>query len=555
MALAVARDYERWVALLKQAAKWAVPIFVIGLLFYWPMAHVLEHGLTGDWFQTLLEPIVLDAIWFTIWQAALSALLCVAIGLPTAYVLYRRHSKHGRLLRALVTVPFALPTIVTAIGFTVFQNKDAPAASGFESLLSSPIFWIISAHVFVNFSVVVRTVGATWANLSHDTEEAAQLGGAGRFRIFWSISRPQLNAALVSSLATVFLYCTASYGLILVLGGGLVNSIETEIAYAANQRLDLQEAGALAIVQTLLSIGAFAISSTGKRSALGFEVQDSQAKQPKLDKRDWPAVLVASVASLLVLAPLALIVARAFLNIDGQATLDNFADLGGRGARNLLNITIGQAALNTMRNVLVATALATVIGVLVAYLLSRHTRDKSTRLINTVLNIAFMMPLGVSTIVLGFGYLLTFGSGWFPIRSSWVIVPLIQGLMAIPLVVRIVYPALASISEELGEQASTDGASQASAFFRIELPIVRESIGAAIGYAAVISIGEFGAASLLAYGNQATLPTVLYQLISRPGGNNYGMAMAMSAIVIVITFAVVFLASLPAKHRMAPQQR
>ena len=535
-------------------AKWALPVFVIGLLFYWPMAHVLQHGLTGDWLQTLFEPMVQDAIWFTIWQAALSAVLCMAIGLPTAYVLYRRHSKHGRLLRALLTVPFALPTIVTAIGFTVFQNNDA-LGGGIGALLESPIFWIVSAHVFVNFSVVVRTVGATWANLSHDTEEAAQLGGAGRFRIFWSISRPQLNPAIVSSLATVFLYCTASYGLILVLGGGLVNSIETEIAYAANQRLDLQEAGALAIVQTLLSIAAFAISSTGKRSSLGFEVQDSQAKQPRLDRRDWPAVLVAGMAAILVLAPLVLIVTRAFLNIDGQATLDNFANLGGHGARNLLNITIGQAALNTLRNVIVATALATLIGILVAYLLSRHTRNKRTLLMNNVLNIAFMMPLGVSTIVLGFGYLLTFGSGWFAIRSSWIIVPLIQGLMAIPLVVRIVYPALMAISEELGEQASTDGASQASAFFRIEFPIVRESIGAAVGYAAIISIGEFGAASLLAYGNQATLPTVLYQLVSRPGGNNYGMAMAMSAIVIVLTFAVVFVSSLPSKLRTAPQKQ
>jgi thiamine transport system permease protein len=127
--------------------------------------------------------------------------------------------------------------------------------------------------------------------------------------------------------------------------------------------------------------------------------------------------------------------------------------------------------------------------------------------------------------------------------------------MAIPLVVRIVYPALVAISEELGEQASTDGASPASAFFKIELPLVRESIGAAIGYAAIISVGEFGAASLLAYGSQATLPTVLYQLVSRPGGNNYGMAMAMSAIVIVLTFTVVFVASLPAKHRTAQKQQ
>jgi thiamine transport system permease protein len=83
--------------------------------------------------------------------------------------------------------------------------------------------------------------------------------------------------------------------------------------------------------------------------------------------------------------------------------------------------------------------------------------------------------------------------------------------------------------------------------------MAREAVSAAFGYAAIVSIGEFGAASLLAYGDQATLPTVLYQLVSRPGGDNYGMAMAMSAIVIALTYAVVFAASLPAKNRTRPR--
>jgi thiamine transport system permease protein len=170
-----------------------------------------------------------------------------------------------------------------------------------------------------------------------------------------------------------------------------------------------------------------------------------------------------------------------------------------------------------------------------------------------MLDIVFLLPLGVSTIVLGFGYLITFGSGWFPLRSSWLVVPLVQGLMALPLVVRIVLPALHAISDELKEQAATDGASDRVEFFRIELPMAREAVTAAFGYAAVVSIGEFGAASLLAYGDQATLPTVLYQLVSRPGGDNYGMAMAMSAIVIALTYAVVFASSLPAQNRTRPR--
>ena len=539
---------------MKRLGLWAVAIAVIAVLFYLPMARVLAQGLVGDWHTTLAEPRVLDAIWFTLWQATLSTLLCLVMGLPAAYVLYRRRSPGARVLRALLTVPFALPTIVTAIGFTVFRTQDVwHAGNPVESFFDSPITWIIAAHIFVNFSVITRVVGSTWVSQSPDIEEAAALSGAGRLRIFWSISLPQLRPALISAAFTVFLYCTASYGLVLVLGGGLVNSIETEIAIAANQFLDLQEAGTLALFQTLLSVAVFAISTTGSRSRIGFDVQDIDDGKKSIDRRDLPVVLITWVSILLTLAPLALIVHRAFTDKAGAVTLEYFAALGTNGARDLLDITLGQAALNSLRNVVVATLLAGIVGTLVAYLLSRKTKTKRMRLATRALDIVFLLPLGVSTIVLGFGYLLTFGSGWLPLRSSWLVVPLVQGLMALPLVVRIVLPALQSASDELAEQASTDGASDLAAFFRIELPMAREAVTAAFGYAAVVSIGEFGAASLLAYGDQATLPTVLYQLISRPGGDNYGMAMAMSAIVIALTYAVVFASSLPSRDRTRPR--
>jgi thiamine transport system permease protein len=123
----------------------------------------------------------------------------------------------------------------------------------------------------------------------------------------------------------------------------------------------------------------------------------------------------------------------------------------------------------------------------------------------------------------------------------------VQALLALPLVIRLIYPALISIGSEQREAASTAGATASQTWWLIESPMIRGVITTAIGYAFIVSLGEFGAASLLAYGDQATLPTVLYQLISRPGSSNYGMAMAVSSMMISLTLALVFVVSLRKK--------
>ena len=169
-----------------------------------------------------------------------------------------------------------------------------------------------------------------------------------------------------------------------------------------------------------------------------------------------------------------------------------------------------------------------------------------------LLDLAFLLPMGISSVVLAFGYLVTFNGEPFPLRASWLSVPLIQSLMATPLVVRLVFPALQSISPEQREAAATAGANQSQTWWYIELGIIRHVVVTAIGYAAIASIGEYGAASLLAFGNQATLPTELFQLISRPGQTNFGMAMAITAILIVVTYCVVALVAVRRRRPVLP---
>jgi thiamine transport system permease protein len=523
---------------------WAAPLTFIAVLFYWPLVNIISRGLEANWLAVYFEPSTLKAIWFTIWQAALSTLLALAIGIPSAYVLYRKKFFGQRLIRALITVPLVLPTIVVAIVFSSFRAEhEIYETIGLGFFFENSIYWIIAAHVFVNYSLVVRIIGGVWVNLDIETEEAASIAGAGRFKTAVAVSLPQLKTAVVSAAALTFLFCSSSYGIILVLGGGMVQSIETQIATAALQFLDLQKAAALALLQTAITAIAFLVSESISRTPVGIEIVDETTQKPSLDWRDWPVIAITSFMALGMIAiPLLLVLVKAF-SFEGALSFQNFENLAGRGDRDLLNISVGAATLNTLRNVVISTTLASVLGVLIAYLLSRSLKSKKSRVANRAIDVLFLIPIGISSVVLGFGYLITFGAGAFPLRQSWLIVPIVQALMSLPLVVRIVYPALASIGPEHREAASLAGASTSQTWWRIEAGIIRPVLFTAIGFSIIAGIGEFGAASLLAYGNQATLPTVLYALISRPGEQNFGMAMAVCAILIALTFTLVLAVS------------
>jgi thiamine transport system permease protein len=174
-------------------------------------------------------------IWFTLWQAAISTLVTLVIAIPGAYLLCRKSLPGQRLIKALITVPFVLPSIVVAVGFTVFRNVHDFWIELGLSFLSDPVYWIIAAHVFVNYSIAVRTIGGVWAGLDTEIDEAAELDGAGRLRSLLAISLPQLRPAVFSAAALVFLFSATSFGILLVLGGGQVQTIETSIYFSATQ--------------------------------------------------------------------------------------------------------------------------------------------------------------------------------------------------------------------------------------------------------------------------------------------------------------------------------
>jgi thiamine transport system permease protein len=214
--------------------------------------------------------------------------------------------------------------------------------------------------------------------------------------------------------------------------------------------------------------------------------------------------------------------------LEGSGLWANVLALAGRGARDILNVSVVDAVGNSLRNMVVALA----VSLILAWLLSTKR-----------VGLAVLLPLGISPVVLGLAALVV--SGYLPVwaSGSWVLLPLVQSIFLTPLAFQIIAPARRAFSSELREAAVLDGAKRWQVASFVELPILAKPLTAATALVSLASLGEFGAARFLAYGSDQTLPLVMFRLMSRPGGENLGMAMVAASAFIVLAAVAVWVIS------------
>lgn len=524
----------------------AVPLAFLALFFVWPAVALVARGFVVDGRFTLVgfEAVFSSRrTWRVLGQTLLLAVsgtaASVLLGVPGAYVLYRTSFRGRALVRALVTVPFVLPTVVVGVAF-----KTLLAPSGLLGFLGldQSFVAIVAGLLFFNYSVVVRTVGGLWARLDSRQAEAAAALGASPMRVLITVTLPALGPAIASAASIVFLFCAGAYGIVMILGGVSYSTIETEIWYQTTQVLDLPAAAALAVTQLVVVVATLWVSASwSSRTSATLALRTDEIRDaPWRARRDLAATLVTLATVVVVLvAPMASLVVRSFATTDGWG-LRNYALLSTVGAGQA--VSVWSAAINSLITAVESALIALSLGVLVSLVLSRRPRQGWLRATQRVLDGIFMLPLGVSAVTVGFGFLITWSAPPFTLRSTTALIPVAQSIVALPLVVRTLLPVLRAIDPRQREAAATLGASGARAFATVELPYLVRGLGLASGFALAVSLGEFGATSFLARPDAPTLPVMIFRLIGRPGSDNYGMAIAASVVLGVLTGVVMALA-------------
>jgi thiamine transport system permease protein len=527
----------------------------LAVFFFYPLVSIfaLSFAPRGTLDLSALRKLISTSyyartLWFTVWQAAVSTGLTVVLALPGAYTFARYEFRGKELLRALTTVPFVMPTIVVATAFTSLLGPRGRINLGLMGLLGlekPPIdlrhtIWIILiAHVFYNYAVVLRIVGGFWANQNPRLEEAARMLGGDRWRTFRHITLPLLMPAISAAALLVFIFCFTSFGVVLILGGPRFATLEVEIYRQTVNLFNLPLAATLSLAQIICTFGMMSVyTRLQARTAVPLEFRPRRVTQRRPVARRDRLLVALNVAFMLILlfTPLLALAERSLsLGVTGY-TVTYYRELFYNRRGSVFFVPPVEAVRNSVGFAALTVLLALALGTISAYLLARH-EGRLSRWLDPL----FMLPLGVSAVTLGFGYIITLDEPPLNLRTSPLLIPLAHTLVALPFVVRSLLPVVRGIHPHLREAAANLGASPSRVWREIDLPIVARALLVGAVFAFTISMGEFGATALVARPQYPTMPIAIYRFLGQPGSLNYGQALAMSTLLMIVC-AVGFLA-------------
>ena len=538
---------------MRRVVLWFAPLTFFGFFFFLPLLRILSVTFNIQVISNARLLTTAEVVSFTIYQALLSTLLTLLIGLPTAY-LFGRHDFSGKsVLKALTAVPFLLPTVVVAAAFNALLGPRGWINLGLMQLLqlkAPPINFmgtlsaILLAHIFYNTTIIIRIVGNAIANLDPRLEQAARSLGADARQVWLKINFPLLIPALLTSTLLVFLFDFSSFGVILLLGGSGYRTIEVEIFNQAIRRLDLSMAAWLCLIQMFFTV---VISLFYSKSSSGRVTQSNpQPVRATIRKSRTPRESLFLVGMILILVtiyvlPLAALPLRSISRLEadrGQRsavqyglTTVYYEELFINRTDSLFYVPPMQAARTSLAYAAITIILALGMGFPAAVALARPGR------LEGVLDPILVLPLGTSSVILGLGFIITYGK-WL---ASPLLVPIAHTLIALPFVIRTLQPAIQSIPDRLREAAAVMGASPFQVWRIVDWPILSRATLAAGTFAFTVSMGEFGAALLISRPEFPTIPVAIYRFLSQPGGLNYGQAMAMATLLLFITLIGILL--------------
>lgn len=454
------------------------------------------------------------AIWFTLWQALVSALISVALAIPVARALARRRFAGRGVLVTLLGAPFILPTVVAVFGLLAIFGRGGLINAALTGLGLPPVsiygaHGVILAHVFFNLPLATRLILHGWLAIPAERFRLAATLGFPPAMIARVLERPMLRQVVPGAVLVIFLICTTSFSVALILGGGpRATTVELAIYQALRFDFDPGRAAMLSLAQVGICVGAGLLA--WRATMAGALAGGLDRTVQRWDARAWPYrvadALWITLAAAFLIAPIVAIVGP------------GLAGLGD------LDMATWQAAGRSVMVAALSTGVA--VGLALAVALGRGGAQA----------IAGAVPLAVSPLVLGTGLFVIIRPFVAPSDMALAVTALVNALLALPFGLRALAPAVEAAEAAHGRQADLLRLTGWRRLRIVILPRIRRPLGFTAGLSAALSMGDLGVITLFASRAQETLPLHMYRQL----GSYRTDAAAGSALVLIALVLLAF---------------
>jgi len=500
-----------------------VPTVFVGAFLIYPLILLVVRFPQIDLLRVL--SMNSSVVRFTVFQALLSALLTMFLGIPGAYLVARTRLPTAikSLVKSASMVPFVLPGISMAVGFLLtFGNNGLLNTLLSVFNIKVRILYTFTAvligHVFYNFPLFIRIVGDAFERIDKAILEMASLEGVSKFKRFWYIELPLVLPAIGSAFALSFLYCFTSFAVVLILGGIKYSTIEVSIYMYLKVLLDFESALALTFVQMIfVALASFIFLTLSARTG-EFSGETLKERHPK-----WAYLYVVAVV-FFVFLPLFMSSLGGFLRYGGSFTFQNFKGLFSQTVEWIIGADVKSIIFFSLILSALASVIVCTIGLITSYISVRH---------NNLISVLTNLPISISPATMAFGMIL------FTLLPLPVKLGAIYTLISLPLAHSSLQNLWRNLPREIEEAGKIDGCGALQSLFFITLPIFKKELLGIFTFSMAIALGEITATVILSEGRFTTVSVATYKLFST---RHIGEAQALNSILMWIVLLLFFVA-------------
>lgn len=524
---------------------------IFAVLFVLPLVFFFGTSTTGgQLIHVLGEPIYKNAIWTTVYPAALGTFFALSMGTAYAWIVQRTDMPGKRILSLLPFLGLTQPGVVRAIGLTfLFDPKIGSINTFFMHTfnVTFPLFNIYSnnglilAHAIGGLPFAYLTMSAAIRGLDPILEDSSRLAGGTIGHSMFYVTLPQLKPALIGTYLAMLPIAMANFDYPFIFGQAAssgVNTLATAIynAITGTAPPDYNTAGALSIIYVLSSAIVVTMFIYATRKNFKYVTVRGQSTTPTLYRLGKLGKYLAVAACLAIMTFAFFMEAFILLLVSLLPFYTATEALPPLTFTNYHFLFTGYvlfwpAVENSLFVALVAGVGCAFLGTILAYTVIKVKRSWAK-----LFEYANILPYAIPGVVYGLAMLWFFT--YIPFLAKHVYPTIYALLIAliitwVPFAVRIIAPSLLQISDELEDASSVAGAKWRLTYLRVLLPMMKVALIASFTYIFLDTFRELGTVTLLTTYHTYVLTTLIQSLFTQ-GGTNFPLTAAASCFMMLV---------------------